>query len=177
MIKSHHDNDLTNTENRQLLAIPLPITSMADLIARGVGSVNPEVIQEAFEKATNTKARAGQEKPIAYVPGVGINPSLAVFINEHLTCFNENYLEALKNEQVPELSLVSIVELPSIKHGYPNCDVVCALSHGTVEQGESPQDTAWRYVSLSLSLSGSLILSCSLTHPSYHLSAIFAPHM
>jgi hypothetical protein len=75
---------------------------------------------------------------LPYVCGAGINPVLLRWLSTHREAINAVAAEHADTA----LALVSIVEDSHLASGYPNCDFVGAVSHGTVKAGAETALTA-----------------------------------
>lgn len=69
--------------------------------------------------------------------GIGFNVSTKMFLQE-------NWNEIIKESDVEKDCLLSIIQNPSLKHGYPNIDIVGCLGFGSVEKNEDLEEAAIR---------------------------------
>jgi hypothetical protein len=107
-------NELKNSENQALLLLPLPLPeSVGEFVKAAIALVPKDVLTAALKFDPSA--------------GVGVNPTI---LKALFGC------PALFDPALASYSLISIVENPSRKHGYPNCDIVGAVSHGTIDPGE-----------------------------------------
>jgi hypothetical protein len=113
-------------ENLALVLIELPLPrSSGELLAACVRLVPAECLTLSMDNAL-------KDAKMPYVCGVGVNPTLFRYFLEHRDVL-------CSAEACRGYCLLSIVEKSCLHAGYPNCDVVGAVAHGTLQHGEAPE--------------------------------------
>ena len=124
------DKQLAHDENQGLVKLNLPLpTNPGELLKTCTALIPAKALCDSLTRSLEE----------GYVCGAGVNPVLFRWLLDNVAALN-----AFASSSSRKWALLSTTELSSLKHGYPNCDFLGAVSHGTVDYKERPFLTAVR---------------------------------
>lgn len=125
------EHNLRHSECEALVMISLPFGSDTDgeLMAKCVRQIPAFALDNSLKKAQN-------DSFFPYVCGAGVNPTLFRWLRTNATVLDEHD-QSFFAANGTHLALLSIVEISALAYGYPNCDFVGAVGHGTYESTDS----------------------------------------
>ncbi|EDQ85297.1 uncharacterized protein MONBRDRAFT_12008 [Monosiga brevicollis MX1] len=124
------ENDLKHYEARALVHLPLPLPTEREALLKQCCDLIPD---DVF-------AQCKTEVPDA---GKGTNPIMMQVLLDKADALNEAH-QKFSDEFGLGLALLSTVEGPDPKNGYPNCDVVGSVGFGKINEGELAPKAAQR---------------------------------